>query len=167
MADEMNKKLDEAFKYLLKDTPLVPIAPPESKQAAGEMPSPDDPEFAKAAIEVRAARNNGLLPEESDRCLYTTLGLLRIRERELAALRAELVELRASSVGVRDAVLREAVEAVRGERLECHNEMMSGGGENPTHNNDVGYSYAMDDAETAILALIPSPPISTEPKEAA
>lgn len=54
----------------------------------------DDPEFAKAAKEVKGARNAGLTREEADRSLYCTLAHLRIRERQLRAYGAEIRRLK-------------------------------------------------------------------------
>lgn len=56
-----------------------------SNSTASELPKLDydDPEFSKAAKEVKGARHAGLTNIESDRSLYTTLAALRIRERQL------------------------------------------------------------------------------------
>ena len=107
--------------------------------------------------------------------LLTFSGWLRARISAAEAAGAELSELRASSVGVRDAGrvegLREAVRAacsccagiinyidpvpVRSDGFLCHRFRDNG-------------RFAAECKASAILALIPSPPISTEPsKEAA
>ena len=107
--------------------------------------------------------------------LLTFSGWLRARISAAEAAGAELSELRASSVGVRDAGrvegLREAVRAacsccagiinyidpvpVRSDGFLCHRFRDNG-------------RFAAECKAYAILALIPSPPISTEPsKEAA
>lgn len=92
-----------------------------------------------------------------DSAVYSTSDETRekyVRHIANAMWSAGLASLIPKVKAIRKEALQEAVEAVKGERLECHAQMIAVGAATEAGVGDEGYSEGINDAESAILAKI-------------